>query len=116
LDELLTHHSEMIVEFETTQLQLAEQREKYKTLQSKHDKDLEDIRQAGHEALVVIVEEYKVRYCLFLTFKMVGPSKSGPIKQENYAALNFSCLFIVARYTTLAIAYWAGVQEDRGYL
>ncbi|XP_064634803.1 coiled-coil domain-containing protein 91-like [Lineus longissimus] len=59
LEELLARHNVMIVDFETTQLQLAEQREKYKTLQGKHDKDLEEIRLAGHEALVVIVEEYK---------------------------------------------------------
>lgn len=32
--------------------------------QVKHAEDLESVRKAGHEALCIIVEEYKVRTCV----------------------------------------------------
>ncbi|NXR51144.1 CCD91 protein, partial [Hippolais icterina] len=60
LEYLLEKHSMLEMDF------LKEKREKvlphqdhYKTLQEKHKQELEDMRKAGHEALTIIVEEFK---------------------------------------------------------
>ncbi|NXP44158.1 CCD91 protein, partial [Heliornis fulica] len=60
LDYLLEKHSILEMDF------LNEKREKgishqdhYKTLQEKHKQELEDMRKAGHEALSIIIEEFK---------------------------------------------------------
>ncbi|NXR65102.1 CCD91 protein, partial [Rhadina sibilatrix] len=60
LEYLLEKHSVLEMDF------LKEQKEKmlphqdhYKTLQEKHKQELEDMRKAGHEALTIIVEEFK---------------------------------------------------------
>ncbi|NXH81331.1 CCD91 protein, partial [Edolisoma coerulescens] len=60
LEYLLEKHSVLEMDF------LKEKKEKvlphqdhYKTLQEKHKKELEDMRKAGHEALTIIVEEFK---------------------------------------------------------
>ena len=38
-----------------------EQRQRYEQVQARHASEMEEIRKAGHDALAVIVEEYKVR-------------------------------------------------------
>ncbi|NWW52889.1 CCD91 protein, partial [Pedionomus torquatus] len=60
LESLLEKHSILEMDF------LKEKKEKvishqdhYKTLQEKHKHELEDMRKAGHEALSIIVEEFK---------------------------------------------------------
>ncbi|KFP89278.1 Coiled-coil domain-containing protein 91, partial [Apaloderma vittatum] len=60
LEYLLENHSVLEMDF------LKEKKEKvishqdhYKTLQEKHKQELEDMRKAGHEALSIIVEEFK---------------------------------------------------------
>ncbi|XP_066039728.1 coiled-coil domain-containing protein 91 isoform X1 [Chamaea fasciata] len=60
LEYLLEKHSVLEMDF------LKERKEKvfphqdhYKTLQEKHKQELEDMRKAGHEALIIIVEEFK---------------------------------------------------------
>ncbi|XP_072733257.1 coiled-coil domain-containing protein 91 isoform X4 [Ciconia boyciana] len=60
LEYLLEKHSILEMDF------LKEKKEKvishldrYKTLQEKHKQELEDMRKAGHEALSIIVEEFK---------------------------------------------------------
>ncbi|NWV34112.1 CCD91 protein, partial [Grantiella picta] len=60
LEYLLEKHSILEMDF------LKEKKEKvlphqdhYKTLQEKHKQELEDMRKAGHEALTIIVEEFK---------------------------------------------------------
>ncbi|NWQ99420.1 CCD91 protein, partial [Paradoxornis webbianus] len=60
LEYLLEKHSVLEMDF------LKERKEKvlphqdhYKTLQEKHKQELEDMRKAGHEALTIIVEEFK---------------------------------------------------------
>ncbi|XP_068257810.1 LOW QUALITY PROTEIN: coiled-coil domain-containing protein 91 [Nyctibius grandis] len=60
LESLLEKHSILEIDF------LKEKKEKvishqdhYKTLQEKHKQELEDMRKAGHEALTIIVEEFK---------------------------------------------------------
>ncbi|NXL19694.1 CCD91 protein, partial [Setophaga kirtlandii] len=60
LEYLLEKHSALEIDF------LKEKKEKvlphqdhYKTLQEKHKQELEDMRKAGHEALTIIVEEFK---------------------------------------------------------
>ncbi|NXB58731.1 CCD91 protein, partial [Struthidea cinerea] len=60
LEHLLEKHSVLEMDF------LKEKKEKvlphqdhYKTLQEKHKQELEDMRKAGHEALTIIVEEFK---------------------------------------------------------
>ncbi|NWT51428.1 CCD91 protein, partial [Erythrocercus mccallii] len=60
LEYLLEKHSVLEMDF------LKEKNEKvlphqdhYKTLQEKHKQELEDMRKAGHEALTIIVEEFK---------------------------------------------------------
>ncbi|NXM96945.1 CCD91 protein, partial [Sylvia borin] len=60
LEYLLEKHSVLEMDF------LKEKKEKvlphqdhYKTLQEKHKRELEDMRKAGHEALTIIVEEFK---------------------------------------------------------
>ena len=44
-------------------------------LQDQHKKEIEEIRKAGHDALAVIVEEYKVMYTSPVDF---GRAKRGP--------------------------------------
>ena len=39
---------------------VAKQQDDYRSLQKQHEKDLEEMRAAGHQALALIVEEYKV--------------------------------------------------------
>ncbi|XP_009581585.1 PREDICTED: coiled-coil domain-containing protein 91, partial [Fulmarus glacialis] len=60
LEYLLEKHSILEMDF------LKEKKEKvishqdhYKTLQEKHKQELEDMKKAGHEALSIIVEEFK---------------------------------------------------------
>ncbi|XP_058684255.1 coiled-coil domain-containing protein 91-like isoform X5 [Poecile atricapillus] len=60
LEYLLEKHNVLEMDF------LKEKKEKvlphqdhYKTLQEKHKQELEDMRKAGHEALTIIVEEFK---------------------------------------------------------
>uniref|UniRef100_A0A8C5UDF8 Coiled-coil domain containing 91 n=1 Tax=Malurus cyaneus samueli TaxID=2593467 RepID=A0A8C5UDF8_9PASS len=60
LEYLLEKHNVLEADF------LKEKKEKvlshqdhYKTLQEKHKQELEDMRKAGHEALTIIVEEFK---------------------------------------------------------
>ncbi|NXM71964.1 CCD91 protein, partial [Serilophus lunatus] len=60
LEHLLEEHSVLEMDF------LKEKKEKalshldhYKTVQEKHKQELEDMRKAGHEALSIIVEEFK---------------------------------------------------------
>ncbi|XP_052825138.1 uncharacterized protein LOC106882475 isoform X3 [Octopus bimaculoides] len=59
LDELRSRNIELTSRVDSLQVQLSEQKSKYESLQAKHASDLEAIRQAGHDALAVVVEEYK---------------------------------------------------------
>lgn len=59
LDELRARNIELTSRVDGLQTQLSEQKTKYEALQAKHASDLEAIRQAGHDALAVVVEEYK---------------------------------------------------------
>ncbi|CAH1786733.1 unnamed protein product [Owenia fusiformis] len=59
LENMNSSQKELEAELSKSKEDLEAQKEKYNELQVKHDKDLEDIRKAGHDALAVIVEEYK---------------------------------------------------------
>ncbi|NXU10739.1 CCD91 protein, partial [Pardalotus punctatus] len=58
LEYLLEKHSVLEMDFLKEKKKLPHQ-DHYKTLQEKHKKELEDMRKAGHEALTIIVEEFK---------------------------------------------------------
>ncbi|KAM4784426.1 coiled-coil domain-containing protein 91 isoform 3-T5 [Cyanocitta cristata] len=60
LEYLLEKHSVLEMDFlkEKKEKALPHQ-DRYKTLQEKHKQELEDMRKAGHEALTIIVEEFK---------------------------------------------------------
>ncbi|NXX49770.1 CCD91 protein, partial [Tricholaema leucomelas] len=60
LKQLLEKHSVLEMDFlrEKSQRGISHQ-EHHKTLQEKHKQELEDMREAGHEALSIIVEEFK---------------------------------------------------------
>ncbi|KAM7435663.1 Coiled-coil domain-containing protein [Porites harrisoni] len=59
LESLLQRNKSLVEESENLTESLAKQREKYEQLQDQHKKEIEEIRKAGHDALAVIVEEYK---------------------------------------------------------
>ncbi|NXP29845.1 CCD91 protein, partial [Scytalopus superciliaris] len=58
LECLLEKHSVLEMDFLKEKKGLPHQ-DHYKTLQEKHKQELEDMRKAGHEALSIIVEEFK---------------------------------------------------------
>lgn len=60
LRELLAKSKEAEENLEVAKQKADEQKKSYEELQAKHSKQLDEIRQAGHDALAVIVEEYKV--------------------------------------------------------
>ncbi|NXJ80087.1 CCD91 protein, partial [Trogon melanurus] len=60
LEYLLEKHSVLEMDFLTEKKEkVISHQDHYKTLQEKHKQELEDMRKAGHEALSVIVEEFK---------------------------------------------------------
>ncbi|NXE89644.1 CCD91 protein, partial [Menura novaehollandiae] len=58
LEYLLEKHSVLEVDF-LKEKKVTPHQDHYKTLQEKHKQELEDMRKAGHEALTIIVEEFK---------------------------------------------------------
>ncbi|NWR30212.1 CCD91 protein, partial [Tachuris rubrigastra] len=58
LDYLLEKHSVLEIDFLKEKKEVPHQ-DHYRTLQEKHKQELEDMRKAGHEALSIIVEEFK---------------------------------------------------------
>ncbi|NXW73810.1 CCD91 protein, partial [Hirundo rustica] len=60
LEYLLEKHSVLEMDFlKEKQEKVLPHQDHYKTLQEKHKQELEDMRKAGHEALTIIVEEFK---------------------------------------------------------
>ncbi|KAM6144558.1 coiled-coil domain-containing protein 91 [Phoenicopterus ruber ruber] len=60
LEYLLEKHSILEMDFlKENKEKVISHQDHYKTLQEKHKQELEDMRKAGHEALSVIVEEFK---------------------------------------------------------
>ncbi|XP_019631578.1 PREDICTED: coiled-coil domain-containing protein 91-like [Branchiostoma belcheri] len=59
LEDLLQKQQAVEQQLSDQTLLSEQQKEKYQQLQEKHLEELADIRKAGHEALAVIVEEYK---------------------------------------------------------
>nr|XP_006815756.1 PREDICTED: coiled-coil domain-containing protein 91-like [Saccoglossus kowalevskii] len=59
LEDLRERNAAMEREMKDTQLAAAEQQKVYEEMQTRHCKVLEDVKRAGHDTLVVIVEEYK---------------------------------------------------------
>ena len=60
LEEIVSRNRELAGRLEECREQLAEQKQRFEALQSKHAEELEEMRQAGHQSLALIVEEYKV--------------------------------------------------------
>ena len=60
LSQLLAQHKEAEETLTQARQELQQQKEAYDKLQNKHIQQLDEIRQAGHEALAVVVEEFKV--------------------------------------------------------
>ncbi|XP_008941206.1 PREDICTED: coiled-coil domain-containing protein 91-like, partial [Merops nubicus] len=59
LECLLEKHSILEMNFLKEKKGVISHQDHYKTLQEKHKQELEDMRKAGHEALSIIVEEFK---------------------------------------------------------
>lgn len=59
LDALLQKNKSLEEESENLAESVAKQKEKYQHLQEQHQEQIKEIRKAGHDALAVIVEEYK---------------------------------------------------------
>ncbi|NXC92783.1 CCD91 protein, partial [Certhia familiaris] len=59
LEYLLEKHSVLEMDFLKEKKEKGPHQDHYKTLQEKHKQELEDMRKAGHEALTIIVEEFK---------------------------------------------------------
>ncbi|NXA99998.1 CCD91 protein, partial [Cnemophilus loriae] len=60
LEYLLEKHSILEMDFlKAKKEKVPPHQDHYKTLQEKHKQELEDMRKAGHEALTIIVEEFK---------------------------------------------------------
>ncbi|NWX64699.1 CCD91 protein, partial [Promerops cafer] len=60
LEYLLEKHSVLEMDFfKEKKEKVLPHQDHYKTLQEKHKQELEDMRKAGHEALTIIVEEFK---------------------------------------------------------
>ncbi|XP_051626657.1 coiled-coil domain-containing protein 91 isoform X1 [Manacus candei] len=59
LEYLLEKHSVLEMDFLKEKKEKVPHQDHYKTLQEKHKQELEDMRKAGHEALSIIVEEFK---------------------------------------------------------
>ncbi|NXB16899.1 CCD91 protein, partial [Rhagologus leucostigma] len=60
LEYLLEKHSVLEMDFlKEKKEKVLPHQDRYKTLQEKHKQELEDMRKAGHEALTIIVEEFK---------------------------------------------------------
>ena len=55
-------------ELERLQNDLRMQRSRLTEVQQQHVEQLEEVRQAGHNALAIVVEEYKVRINMMLCF------------------------------------------------
>ncbi|KAM6314497.1 coiled-coil domain-containing protein 91 [Podargus strigoides] len=55
----LEKHSILEMDFLKERKEIISHQDHYKTLQEKHKQELEDMRKAGHEALSIIVEEFK---------------------------------------------------------
>ncbi|XP_072047464.1 uncharacterized protein [Amphiura filiformis] len=58
-DDLMQRLQDLENEVEGHRLEVAQQKQRYDEIQTKHAAELEEIRKAGHDALAVIVEEYK---------------------------------------------------------
>ncbi|XP_074859288.1 coiled-coil domain-containing protein 91 isoform X2 [Carettochelys insculpta] len=60
LEDLMEKHSILQTDFlKEKEDELISHQDRYKKLQEKHKLELEDMRKAGHEALTIIVEEFK---------------------------------------------------------
>ncbi|NWU83216.1 CCD91 protein, partial [Onychorhynchus coronatus] len=59
LEYLLEKHSVLEMDFLKEKKEKVPHQDQYNTLQEKHKQELEDMRKAGHEALSIIVEEFK---------------------------------------------------------
>ena len=57
---LTEENSRLQVELSRCREELDTQRSRTQEMESRHDAQLGDIRQAGHDALAVVVEQYKV--------------------------------------------------------
>lgn len=60
--DLTEENLRLVQELAAMQKQLQEQKEKYASLQSTQEGQLEDMRKAGHSALAMVVEEYKASW------------------------------------------------------
>ncbi|XP_001184407.2 coiled-coil domain-containing protein 91 [Strongylocentrotus purpuratus] len=58
-EELQRKIGELEQEVEGQRLESEQQQSRYREVQARHERELEEMRQAGHQALAVIVEEYK---------------------------------------------------------
>uniref|UniRef100_A0A8C4WUK2 Fatty acyl-CoA reductase n=1 Tax=Eptatretus burgeri TaxID=7764 RepID=A0A8C4WUK2_EPTBU len=59
LEEALVHNKQLESRLSEMQANCASTQEHYARLQELHAKDMQELRDGGHEALVIIVEEYK---------------------------------------------------------
>ena len=60
IDDLVRGTELLQQEVDELRRRVAKQQDDYRSLQQQHEKDLEEMRAAGHQALALIVEEYKV--------------------------------------------------------
>ncbi|XP_074660239.1 coiled-coil domain-containing protein 91-like [Tubulanus polymorphus] len=59
LERITASNKQLEIELETCRRQLETERQEYEKLQTRHRLDLDAVRKAGHDAVALIVEEYK---------------------------------------------------------
>ncbi|KAM5299604.1 coiled-coil domain-containing protein 91 isoform 3-T3 [Ctenodactylus gundi] len=59
VESLMEKHSILEKDLKEKEQEVISSQDRYKVLQEKHKQELEDMRKAGHEALSIIVDEYK---------------------------------------------------------
>ena len=63
-DELTQKLEALEQEVEGHRQETAEQKQRYEQVQARHALEMDEIRKAGHDALAIIVEEYKVLFSI----------------------------------------------------
>ena len=62
-----------------------QQQQRYQEADARHKTELEQIRQAGHDSLAIIVEEYKVRNCCVCMKVIISSAETKYHRYSQYS-------------------------------